>query len=92
MEALLPAGVLQKYEVVIDYAHHTLTLAQPGTLKPKGAPLPIRVNENTGLIVVDISVNGQAYPVTIDNGSAYTWFRRTTVQETGCRTQTGNEA
>jgi hypothetical protein len=81
VEALLPAGVMQKYEVVIDYAHHTLTLAQPGTLKPKGAPLPIRVSENTGLIVVDISINGQAYPVTIDNGSAYTWFRRTTVQE-----------
>ena len=81
VEALLPAGVMQKYEVVIDYARHTLTLAQPGTLKPKGAPLPIRVNESTGLIVVDISINGQAYPVTIDNGSAYTWFRRTTVQE-----------
>ncbi len=81
VEALLPAGVLRKSEVVIDYAHHTLTLAQPGTLKPKGAPLPLRVNENTGLIVVDVSVNGQAYPVTIDTGSAYTWFRRATVQE-----------
>ena len=81
VEALLPASVMQKYEVVIDYAHRTLTLAQPGTLKPEGAPLPFRVNEKTGLIAVDVSISGQTYPVTIDNGSAYTWLRKTTVQE-----------
>ena len=48
VEALLPAGVMQKYEVVIDYASHVD--ARTPELKPKGAPL-IRVNENTGLIV-----------------------------------------
>ncbi len=81
VEALLPAGVLQKYQVVIDYAGRTLTLAHPGTLKPMGVPVPFRINEKTGLIAVDASVNGRAYPVTIDNGSAYTWLRKTTVQE-----------
>ena len=81
VEALLPAGVLQKYQVVIDYAHRTLTLAQPGTLKPTGAPIPFRINERTGLIAVDVYINGRAYPVTIDNGSAYTWLRKATVQE-----------
>jgi hypothetical protein len=81
VEALLPAGVMQKYQVVIDYAHRTLTLAQPNTLKPAGAPVPLRVNEKTGLIVIDVSINGRAYPVTIDNGSAYTWLRKTTVLE-----------
>jgi hypothetical protein len=81
VEALLPAGVLRKYQVVLDYAHRTLTLAQPGTLKPIGAPVPFRINEKTGLIAVDVSINGRAYPVTIDNGSAYTWLRKTVVQE-----------
>jgi hypothetical protein len=81
VEALLPASVMQKYQVVIDYRRRTLSLAQPGTLKPAGAPLPFRVNLKTGLIAVDASINGHAYPVTIDNGSAYTWFRKTTVQE-----------
>jgi hypothetical protein len=81
VEALLPAGVLQNYQVVIDYAHRTLTLAQPGMLKPTGVPVPFRINEKTGLIAVDASIDGRAYPVTIDNGSAYTWLRKTTVQE-----------
>jgi hypothetical protein len=81
VEALLPAGVLQNYQVVIDYAHRTLTLAQPETLKPTGVPVPFRINEKTGLIAVDASIDGRAYPVTIDNGSAYTWLRKTTVRE-----------
>jgi hypothetical protein len=81
VEALLPAGVMQKYQVVIDYAHRTLTLALPRTLQPAGAPVPFRVNEKTGLIAVDVTINGHAYPVTLDNGSAYTWLRKNTVQE-----------
>jgi hypothetical protein len=81
VEALLPAGVLQKYQVVIDYAGRTLTLANPGTLKPMGVPVPFRINEKTGLIAVEATIDGRAYPVTIDNGSAYTWLRKTTVQE-----------
>ena len=80
VEALLPAGVMQKYQVVIDYAHHTLTLAQPGTLQPAGSLVPCRINEKTGLAAIDVSVNGQTYPVTIDSGSAYTWFRRDSVE------------
>jgi hypothetical protein len=32
VEALLPAGVLRKYQVRFDYANHSLTLAQPETL------------------------------------------------------------
>jgi len=80
VEALLPAGVMQKYEVVIDYAHRTLTLAQPGTLKITGTAIPCRVNAKSGLIAIDVSIAGQTYPVTIDNGSGYTWLSRNTVQ------------
>jgi hypothetical protein len=81
VEALLPAGVLQKYQLVIDYAHRLLTLAQPGLLKPTGVPVPFRINEKTGLIAVDVSINRRSYPVTIDSGSAYTWLGKATVQE-----------
>ena len=81
VEALLPAGVMQNYQVVIDYARRGLTLAQPGTLQPGGSLVPCRINYKTGLVAIDVSINGQTYPVTIDNGSAYTWLRKTTVQE-----------
>jgi hypothetical protein len=80
VEALLLAGVMQKYQVVIDYAHRALTLAQPGTLQPAGCPVPCRMNEKTGLVAIDVFINGQTYPVTIDIGSAYTWLRKATVE------------
>ena len=80
VEALLPAGVLQRFQVVLDYGARTLTLAKPGTLSLKGNPVSFRVNEQTGLIVVDASVDGKSYPVTIDCGSAYTWLRESVVR------------
>ena len=80
VEALLPAGVLQRFEVVIDYGGRSLTLARPGSLRPAGVPVPFRRKEETGLIAVDASIDGKAYAVTIDNGSAYTWFRRDVVE------------
>ena len=76
VELVLPAGVLRKYEVVIDYAQRTLTFARPGTLHPQGVRVPFRMNEETGLIAVDSRINGQSYPMTIDCGSAYTWLKK----------------
>jgi hypothetical protein len=80
VEALLPAGVLQKFQVMIDYAKRSLTLAEPGILKPEGTAVTIRVNQETGLIVVDAGIDGKSYPVTMDCGSAYTWLRKATAQ------------
>jgi hypothetical protein len=81
VEALLPAGVLQKYQVSIDYQRRTLTLAQPGTLKPPGIPVPFRADEKTGLLVVEATIDGRSYPVTVDNGSAYTWLKKGVVEQ-----------
>jgi hypothetical protein len=80
-EGLLPAGVLKNYEVSIDYQRRTLTLALPRVHKPAGVPVPARANDTTGLVTVEASVAGRAYPVTIDNGSAYTWLRKGVVQD-----------
>lgn len=81
VEGLLAASVLQKYQVRFDYAHHTMTLAQPGTLRSQGTAVPFRINEKTGLIAINAQVDGQLYPITIDNGSGYTWIRKATAQE-----------
>jgi hypothetical protein len=80
VEATLPASVMQKYDVTLDYRRRTLTFAVPGTVKPKGVPVPFGINEKTGLIEVNAIVDGESYPVTIDNGSAFTWFRQDTVR------------
>jgi hypothetical protein len=80
VEAVLPAGVLRKYEVVMDYKRRTLTLAEPGTIRPEGTATAFHIHPKTGLIAVDAVIAGRSYPVTIDTGSAYTWFRQETVR------------
>jgi hypothetical protein len=80
VEAVLAAGVLQRYEVALDYGRRTITLALPNRLKPQGEPVPIRRDSRTGLIAVDVRINGATYAITIDCGSAYTWVRQETAR------------
>jgi hypothetical protein len=80
VEAILAGGIMQKYEVVIDYQKRNLTFANPGTLKAEGLPVPFKINRDTGLIAVNASIDGKGYAVTIDSGSAYTWFRQSTAR------------
>lgn len=72
VEANLPATVLEEYDVVLDYATRTLTLAPPGSVKHDGARVPCKVNRKTGLISVEGNVAGRSYALAVDNGSAYT--------------------
>ena len=81
VEALLPAGALQKYQVRFDYAARTMTLAQPETLRLQGTAVPFRLNSKTGLSAIEAKIDGHTYPITIDNGSGYTWIRMSTAQE-----------
>jgi hypothetical protein len=80
VEGMLAARVLERYQVVLDYRNRRLTLARPGTIKPQGIPVPFRLKKETGLIAVEARIDGRSYSVTIDNGSAYTWFRQDTMK------------
>jgi hypothetical protein len=76
VEALLPAGILKDYQVRFDYAARAMTLAQPNTLKLQGAAVPFQLNPKTGLIAVEVAIDGKSYPMTVDNGSGYSWIRK----------------
>jgi hypothetical protein len=81
LEGSLPASVLERHTLVLDYARKTLSLGDSGTVPPNGTPVPFRLDTATGLIAIDVTIDGGTYPVTIDNGSAYTWFRADAVLE-----------
>lgn len=72
-EAQLPASLLRRYHAVFDYPARRLTLAKPGVLKPRGVPVPCRVNPETGLFLIEAGVDGETVPLGVDNGSSYTW-------------------
>jgi len=61
---------------VIDYRERSLVLARPGTIEPEGIPVPFSIHPVTGLAVVNASIFGGTYAMTVDNGSAYTWVRQ----------------
>ncbi len=80
VEAVLPAAVMRHYQVVIDYQRRQLTFGSPGAIKPQGVPISFRMHPATGLIEVEAEIAGRKYEITIDNGSAYTWFRQETAK------------
>ncbi|HEX4295777.1 MAG TPA: PDZ domain-containing protein [Rhizomicrobium sp.] len=81
VEAVIPPGLLQNFQTVFDYGAKTLTLAAPGTLTPQGVAVPIRVNPLTGFAMLDVDVDGKAYPTVIDNGGSYSAMRASATSE-----------
>jgi len=72
----LPAGIFRGSHVIFDYPVRRLTVAAPGLLEPQGLPVACRVNADTGLIMIDTSVDDEIVAVGIDTGSAGTWMSR----------------
>jgi hypothetical protein len=75
VEAMLPAAILQKFTLTLDYKRRTLSLADPGTRVNTGIAVPCKVSAETGLIAVDVAIDGKPYSVVIDAGTGYTWIR-----------------
>jgi hypothetical protein len=80
VEAMLSAGVLKQFRVTLDYQAPSLTLAKPSVVPAPGIPVSIKVNDATGLISVDAKVDGKSYPIVIDSGGGYSWWRGSVVR------------
>jgi hypothetical protein len=76
VEAVLPGSVMKNYQVALDYAKRSLTMAKPDTFQATGDAVPCRINAKTGLVSVTAKIDGHDYPLAIDCGSAYTWIRQ----------------
>jgi hypothetical protein len=75
VEAVIPPALLARFDTVFDYGARTLTLAAPGTAKPQGIAVPIRVDPKSGFVTLDITVGGKMHPVVLDNGGSYSVVR-----------------
>jgi len=71
VEAVIPPGLLQNFQVVFDYGAKTITLAPPGTLKPDGIAVPFRLNAKTGFATLDLTIDGRRTLMVIDDGGSY---------------------
>ena len=75
VEAVLPAGLLQRYRVTLDYGARTLSLDPTGGPPPQGMAVPIRVNPSTGFATVDATIGGERRALTIDAGGSFSALR-----------------
>jgi hypothetical protein len=75
VEATLPAGVLSRFCIRINYQAQKLDLSRACSATGNGVAVPIRPNKGTGIISVDATVFGRTYPVVIDTGGGYSWLR-----------------
>jgi len=72
-DATLPATVLCRYQVVFDYPGLALTVAQPGTLQPRGVAAPASVDPRTGIVQMDAVIAGEPFSFALDNGASYSF-------------------
>jgi predicted aspartyl protease len=72
-EAMVPASAFRHDHVVFDYPALRMTVARPGTLRPRGTAVPCRVNPETGLFQIAALLDGESVQMGVDNGSAGTW-------------------
>jgi len=74
VDANLPGTVLQRYHVVFDYPRRRLTLAQPGTQRPRGQRAAASVNRATGILQIDAVIAGDTLSLALDNGASFSFF------------------
>jgi len=87
-DANLPSTVLMRYHVVFDYPRLELTIAAPGSLKPRGVRAPASVHPETGIVQIDAVVAGERLSFALDNGASYS-FTSSDVLERLSRGQPG---
>jgi len=65
--------VLRRYHVVFDYPALELTVAEPGTIEPRGVAAPAAVEPRTGIVQIDAVIAGDSFSFALDNGASYSF-------------------
>jgi hypothetical protein len=73
-DANLPSTVLRHYQVVFDYPAGTLTLAAPGSMEPHGFRVGAAVHPQTGIVQIDVRIDGDTLSLALDNGASYSFI------------------
>jgi hypothetical protein len=72
-DATLPATVLKRYQVILDYPGRRLTLAEPGSLRLRGTPVTASIQPETGVVQMDAQIGNEVLSLALDNGASYSF-------------------
>ncbi len=87
-DANLPSTVLMKYHVVFDYCGQRLTIAEPGSIEPRGTRVPASVHPGTGIVQIDAVIDQDSLSFALDNGASFS-FADADVMERVCARHPG---
>lgn len=73
-DANLPATVLRRYQVVLDYPRRQLTLGAPGSVARRGSRAEASVCAATGIVQIDAVIDGDSLSLALDNGASYSFI------------------
>jgi hypothetical protein len=69
----LPSTVLSRYHIVFDYPKLRLTVAEPGSLQPRGLRATASVHPTTGVVQIDAAIDKEKLSFALDNGASYSF-------------------
>ena len=70
-EGFLPGHVLMHHQVVFDYPAGRFTLARPGTLEPRGEPVPTAIQPSNGFPRLEVEIGGERFGFLLDTGASF---------------------
>ena len=66
----LPASVLRRYDVLIDFPGHKFSIGLPGSIHFLGSSSKVEINAENGLIQVPSRIQNKKYNLALDLGSS----------------------
>jgi len=79
----LPATILMHYQIGLDIAHRSMTLAQSGAARPKGTRVACLVQPKTGMVQIEASIDGKKYSLALDSGAPYSMISSDEIKNWG---------
>jgi hypothetical protein len=73
-EISIPSTILRKYDVLINFPDHELTIALPGSLKFDGVKTKVIVNPDNGLIQIPSQIENKKYNLALDIGESISFL------------------
>ena len=80
-EGLMPGHVLKRYQVVFDYPGKQFTLANHGSLKPRGTRIDSPIQQRNGFPRIEAQIGGQTYGFLLDTGASFTMISQAVLND-----------
>jgi len=73
-EINLPASILRRYDVLVDFPGHKFSIGAPGTIHFRGPSGKVQINAENGLIQVPSQIERKKYNLALDLGASISFL------------------